>query len=413
MAVFKKNTMLCSLCIFALCNLTYVVAGEELLQPEDGVIQSDMQGSDMSEQGSESTGDDAQNNVGDEASGAESVTEDESVSEDGKEAVPASETQHVSAEPEKEEGTENIKEDTKEEEPKIGIDTIHLPDPQGNWLFKRIWWEKAEKRYEKIRKYVDSVFESRPEFFIKRADIDKNILAPFYLEIGFGQGELKRIVDQLLDHLEQARSRKDGLTAEERKAIDALQQEENTLKQIRMDIEGIATACDQLDEDVNVLFGLIKQVRGYDREAWNSFKEIAVVLSDTKARELYYQMGNNIKNITNIQAYIRLEFTKHFNSLEAMVADKVGNVQELVEQLLDKGFDLREQLDQLNKKTVPCEIEKPEELAGERGEAGFFDNYIMQPISGLFSYISSSIKSLYERFSGEESQEEKEELSED
>src|SRR5579864_2839891 len=30
-----------------------------------------------------------------------------------------------------------------EEEP-AGIDTVSLEDAQGNWLFKKIWWERAE-----------------------------------------------------------------------------------------------------------------------------------------------------------------------------------------------------------------------------------------------------------------------------
>src|SRR5689334_7513565 len=30
-----------------------------------------------------------------------------------------------------------------------GIDTVSLEDAQGNWLFKRVWWERAEDRYGK------------------------------------------------------------------------------------------------------------------------------------------------------------------------------------------------------------------------------------------------------------------------
>ena len=33
----------------------------------------------------------------------------------------------------------------------LGIDTVSLEDPQGNWLFKRIWWERAE---DAMKKYV-------------------------------------------------------------------------------------------------------------------------------------------------------------------------------------------------------------------------------------------------------------------
>src|SRR5579872_3599284 len=50
----------------------------------------------------------------------------------------------------------------------IGIDTVSLEEPQGNWLFKRIWWERAEERYEKIRNLVTAIWESRTQFFNKR-----------------------------------------------------------------------------------------------------------------------------------------------------------------------------------------------------------------------------------------------------
>src|SRR5438105_2755246 len=42
-----------------------------------------------------------------------------------------------------------------------GIDTVSLEDPQGNWLFKKIWWERAETLYGKIREAVTSIWESR------------------------------------------------------------------------------------------------------------------------------------------------------------------------------------------------------------------------------------------------------------
>src|SRR5204862_4884212 len=76
------------------------------------------------------------------------------------------------------------------EEP-VGIDTVSLENPQGNWLFKRIWWERAEDRYEKIRNLVDAIFEQRNTFFKERNQLDRNILDPFYMSIGIDRGELQ------------------------------------------------------------------------------------------------------------------------------------------------------------------------------------------------------------------------------
>ena len=39
-----------------------------------------------------------------------------------------------------------------------GIDTVDINEPKGNWLYKRIWWEKAERTYEKIKQLTDKYF---------------------------------------------------------------------------------------------------------------------------------------------------------------------------------------------------------------------------------------------------------------
>src|SRR5437870_6541847 len=89
-----------------------------------------------------------------------------------------------------------IPEEPEKKEKPVGIDTVSLENPQGNWLFKRIWWERAEERYEKIRLLVDAVWESRTIFFVKRNELDRNVLDPFYLNVGIGQGELQTILSE-------------------------------------------------------------------------------------------------------------------------------------------------------------------------------------------------------------------------
>ena len=46
-----------------------------------------------------------------------------------------------------------------------GIDTVDIAQPKGNWLYKRIWWEKAERLYEKIKQLANEISESRIVFF--------------------------------------------------------------------------------------------------------------------------------------------------------------------------------------------------------------------------------------------------------
>lgn len=304
----------------------------------------------------------------------------------------------------------NSSQKNQEKVPEMGIDTVDLTEPQGNWLFKRTWWEMAEKKYETIHTYVDSVFESRNYFIAQRSDIKENVLDPFYISIGFGQGELKRIVDELTTHLEKERQEKGNLTEQEQDILKELRKEENTLKLIKRNVEGIAQADKRINETLNALFEQIKVVRECERASWESFKKIGRVLSDIEARKLYYEMISKGEEIMAIQSYIRNEFTQFFDQLCALIKNQVSSLQESIEALKEQDLDLREQLDKLQAKPVQCEIIKPEKTTEEKEDAtqghkqeesGIFDSYIIQPISNFFSYLSSSFTSLYTWIMGE------------
>ncbi|MCX5925055.1 MAG: hypothetical protein NT124_02035 [Candidatus Dependentiae bacterium] len=423
MAVLKKklntasNRGLCSLFIF-MCGFTYAAEGSEASVEAEGTTET-------VEVATESEGAQQEQVVADPNQEQSTVVSQEQEKEQIGIEVPkeseklASESAPATEEQEKlkVDQVQKTTEASSIKEPEIGIDTVGLSEPQGNWLFKRIWWERAELKYEKIRKYVESVFESRAVFLTQRADIDKNVLDPLYIAIGFGQGELKRIVDQLMHHLEREKAEKGDLTAQEREILVELQKEEKALQQIKLDVEGIIAMDAQIDESLNTLFEQINRVRGYERDAWKDFKEIARVLSDIKARELYYKMDGVAKNISDIQAYIRQEFSQHFGLLDAKIKEQVSRLQQSIEALKEKGFDLAEQLEKIEKKVVPCEVistPEPEEI---KEDIGFVDQYVVNPISAVFSYIRSGFTSLYLMVMGgnpepEQEQDEKE-LSED
>ena len=196
-----------------------------------------------------------------------------------------------------------IPEETEKQEKPIGIDTVSLENPQGNWLFKRIWWERAEERYEKIRLLVDAVWESRTIFFTKRNELDRNVLDPFYLNVGIGQGELQTILAELLDFFEKHREEQGSLTEQERMLYENIETEEESLKQLKLDIEAIANLDHAIDDALGTLMNQINRVRQFERQAWDNFKEIAHILNDTKARELYYMIEGAARNIKNINIY--------------------------------------------------------------------------------------------------------------
>jgi len=275
-----------------------------------------------------------------------------------------------------------------------GIDTVDLEEPRGNWLFKRIWWERAERKYEKIRAMVASIFEMRMQFFKERSRLDREVFDPFYVEIGLSQGELQETIDELMKKLEQERQRIGDLDPEERALLEKIHAERKSLEQVKRDV----TAINQLDTDVeasiNKLLDQINRARNYEREAWEYFKEIARVLSDKKARELYHAMDIISQNIKDIQEYVESAFASHFKQVIFSAQTQVEKTKNEIAVLKEKGIDMQKEAERLVA-AYAAALEKPtpypavEDQAEEEAveEAGF--------IGSIFAYIGGAVKTVW------------------
>ena len=234
-----------------------------------------------------------------------------------------------------------------EPEELVGIDTVSLEDPQGNWLFKRIWWERAEDRYGKIRDLVNSIWESRTTFFVQRNDLDKKVLDPFYLSIGMGQGELQVILSELDEFFKKERDKDGDLNDQERTLYTTLEEEQEAFRQLKADVESISNLDQAVDAALGTLMDQINKARQLEKQAWENFKEIAHVLSDVKAREVYYMMDGAGKNIKNISMYLEKDFTNHFERLVSEAKKHTTRVLDQIKSLKEKGVDFKRQVDRL------------------------------------------------------------------
>lgn len=233
-----------------------------------------------------------------------------------------------------------------EDEPE-GIDTVSLEDPQGNWLFKRIWWERAEDRYGKIRELVNNIWESRTNFFMQRNELDKKVLDPFYLSVGMGQGELQAILSELDEFFTQKQENQEELSDEERTLYETLAEEQESLRALKTDVESISNLDQAVDDALGTLMDQINKARQLERQAWDYFREIAHVLNDIKARDLYYMMDGAGRNIKNISFYLEKDFANHFNRLIAEAKKHTTRVLDQIKSLKEKGVDFRRQVDRL------------------------------------------------------------------
>jgi len=270
-----------------------------------------------------------------------------------------------------------------------GINTVDLEESRGNWLFKRIWWERAEQKYEKIRLLVEKIIDSRMQFFERRTQIDREVLDPFKHAMGMEQGELKTIVSQLIVQLQQEREKDGVLNAQERDLLQLLTNERKSIEQLQGYLETITKLDQELDEALNKLLEQINVIRRYERKAWQHFKDIARVLSDTKARELYHSMDVAWTNIQEIQEYLQEPFQEHFDHLINMIMTHVEFIKKSVEALKDKGIDLQARMKAQTAKKQPVVQDGDEqEEEEETPEQGF--------IGRTMSVIASGFKTMWD-----------------
>ncbi len=252
----------------------------------------------------------------------------------------------------------------------MGIDTVDLEDPQGNWLYKRVWWERAEAKYEKIRAAVTSVLEIRTKFFAKRAELDKNTLDPFYIKTGFSQGELKERLAERIAQLE-----KDIEDKSDVQHLEKLEANKLTLEDLQKEV---ATVVKQDEEVENAILMLVEQankMRNYEQQAWQDFKNIARVLDDKKARELFYKVDGAWRNIQELKQYVESNFSTGFDQLVQRVVQQVQKVDAAMQLLKEKGIELKRA------------EEDADEDEAEEPPRGIISRFIITPISTVFRAI--------------------------
>ncbi len=262
----------------------------------------------------------------------------------------------------------------------MGIDTVDIPNPQGNWLYKRVWWERAEAKFERIRETVGKIMEVRTGFFAKRAELDKNVLDPFYIKIGMSQGELQEILKELV-------AKADRLLESEKSDLvqEKLEEEKSTLQSLQKQVEVVVKQDEEVENAILMLVEQITKVRNIEQQAWKDFKAIARVLDDRKARELFYKVDAAWRTIKELQQYIEQTFATSFDALIEKLKKEVERVNQEMNALKETGTQLQQGLLGVQKEQLEAEQEDEPE------PKGFFTRYIIDPIAGLFKAVWSVI----------------------
>lgn len=282
-----------------------------------------------------------------------------------------------------------------------GIDTVDIAEEeaQGNWLYKRVWWERAEKKFENIRKAINEIFEKRTGFFAQRAELDKNVLDPFYIKIGLSQGGLQEALTELIAKMSGAKDEKEG------ELLEQAEGQKSELEQLQKEVEQVVKQDNEVDEAISMLVEQLSKMRRLEQEAWQNFKNIARVLDDRKARELFYKVDNAWRNIQEMQAYIDKTFTSSFATLVDRIKEKIQKIDTSILALKEKGIDLKKQL------STEEQLQEQEEEAPK----GFFTRYFVDPVKSFFNKVWQVVRWPYDKLMGKKAapQEDEEEVLEE
>lgn len=289
-------------------------------------------------------------------------------------------------------------EPSEEEEIEIkGIDTVNVNEPKGNWLYKRIWWEKAERLYEKIKQLADKIMESRGIFFTRRYELTHGVLDPFYFTLGVQQGELNDIISFFTQKLEQDKQEGAELDEKELALRQTITEEKKTLEQLQKDSQNVVKIEHALDDALMKLIEQLNQARYYEQQSWENFKAINRELSDKRARELYYGMDTYWKNLNSINNYLADAYTKYFDQLVNKLQQETDKINGSIQGLKEKGIDIRAQA-QLMKSSCKMPVKEAEEAVEEEssGILGTLWNVIKAP----FSLVGSIFAGIFDMVGG-------------
>lgn len=270
------------------------------------------------------------------------------------------------------------------------VDTLHVKTG-GNWLLKRVWWEKTEDVYEQIKEVFNKVMDTRMQFISERNKLDRE-LDIFYGEMGIEQGPLHDILSHAQDLMEKEKQEQGYLDKKEQAFVKKLEGKSRDLEQLKLDVKAIQEIDGKIDEALDTLFKQIDVCNQYEQKAWENFKEIARELNDKEARKLFYDTQGLYKDIQTVQAYITGEFSAYFAQTVQSAREHTAKISSQINGLKKEGIDLIKEAEILEKDEAPAlkkeEDPKPEQKIVKKGWFAAFIDWLM-------NLLPASVKSWF------------------
>ncbi len=221
------------------------------------------------------------------------------------------------------------------------LDTLNI-DSSGNWLEKRIWYQKAEHLYELIRANVAKAADLRMKF-IQEVNHVGHQIDEFYETVNLSKGAIDEMLTAVLQSLENQQAVRGGdLSSSERSLQQKVKDEQIQIETLSKNLQMIEDLDEQIDKTMVRSFKEIDLCRGLETRAWNNFKEIGLELDDKKARVLYYEMENFQKNIEQKINYLQQDLLSYLtNQLIEKVLNLINEIKTSTKSFDAKGLSLQ------------------------------------------------------------------------
>lgn len=245
----------------------------------------------------------------------------------------------------------------------INLDNTEI-DSGGNWLNKRIWYERSQKMFDEIRVLVSTVTELRIQFSNEVNAVGQKI-DTFFETVSFEQGELDDKFKEILVALEQKQKLVGDLVEEERTLQASVKETLPAVGQIEKNMKLLGEIDKKIDQTFLQACKTIDECREYETKSWDAFKTIAKELDDKKARNLYYQMNNYKENIDQKCTYLKSTLLPYLhNVLVAKIEKNIIAINSSIATLKTKGLDL-EKIMKKNQEDDVTELQKREKQAAD------------------------------------------------
>lgn len=236
------------------------------------------------------------------------------------------------------------------------VDTFDK-ESSGNWVLKRVWWEKIETLYEQIKQVFNTIMTARMDFISQRNRLDRE-LDIFFGQIGLEEGQLQDMIEDALNILKKERTQEGFLDKNEEAFYQALQGKQRDIEQLKLDVKALQELDQKIDEALDTLFKQIDVADQYEQKAWETFKDVARELDDKVARKSYYETEALLKDIQNVHRYITGDFAAYFTQTIQSAQTHSKSIAVQMQTLKQNGVDLKKRLESIEQELEAKEIAK-------------------------------------------------------